>query len=200
MILQLGVALAAAGTAILQTAVSTLFQRGPQPRQLTPREIGVIVREDQRLRLLGERAIVGEDPFTGGTLLARESQTLIPGLIEQLTLEAAVRREETRLGLREIPTARQLLAGRFPVTPREIAAARALSGTPRVVSDPLAPPMVDPPTRPAGVVTDPEPPPLEGMIPITPGPVLRRTGVPIGCFPGTIAGRRACAPLRSAFV
>ncbi len=195
MILQLGVILGAAGSAILQTGISTLFPSGPEPRGLTTREVGRIVRADQRLTLLGERAVIGEDPFTGGTLLLRESQTLLPGLVEQLALEAAVRREETRLGLREIPTPRQLSAGEFPFP--GTAAARALSGSPRVVAS--LPPGGPPPEFRREIPR----PPVTGPVGVPEPPMIPRGGGPIlapGCFPGTLAGRRACQPLRSAFV
>jgi len=194
----IGGALEGLGLGILTSAAGTLFKQGPQPRELTPREIGVIVKEDARLRLLGESAALTQDPVTGGTLLFRSSQADIPGLINELALQAAVRlAEQAEFGT--TPGARQLSGGEFPNTPSQIAAARAISGTPRVVIDPLPTMPLPPPPLPM-VVTDP---PLdEGPIPRLPGPILRREGrdvLPPGCFPGTIAGRKACQPLRSAF-
>jgi len=192
----IGGALEGLGLGVLTSAVGTFFNRGPPTRELTPREIGVIVKEDARLRLLGERAALTEDPITGGTLLFRSSQADIPGLINQLALEAAVRKAE-QAAFGTTPGARQLSGGEFPQTAREIAAARAISGSPRVVIDPLPTMPLPPPLLPM-VVTDP---PLdEGPIAPLPGPILRREGravLPPGCFPGTIAGRRACQPLRS---
>lgn len=194
----IGGALEGLGLGVLTTALGTFFKSGPSPRELTPREIGTIVKEDARLRLLGETAALAEDPITGGTLLFRSSQADIPGLINQLALEAAVRKAE-QAAFGTTPGARQLSGGEFPQTAREIAAARAISGSPRVVIDPL--PTMPLPPPPKMVVTDP---PVDGPIPRLPGPILRdfaagRDVLPPGCFPGTIAGRRACQPLRSSF-
>ncbi len=195
----IGGALEGLGLGLLTSAAGTLFNQGPPARELTAREIGQIKKEDDRLRLLGETAALTEDPITGGTLLFRSSQADIPGLINQLALEAAVRKaEQAEFGT--VPGERQLSGGEFPVTAQQIAAARAISGSPRVVIDPL-------PTMPLPPPPQMEPdPPLDdvGRIPPLPGPILRDFAagrvLPPGCFPGTIAGRRACQPLRSAFV
>jgi len=194
----IGGALEGLGLGLLTSAAGTLFKQGPQARELSPREIGVIVKEDARLRLLGERAELTPDPITGGTLLFRSSQADIPGLINQLALEAAVRKAEQE-AFGTTPGARQLTGGEFPQTAREIAAARALSGSPRVViDDPLPTMPLPPPPLPIGSL---RPPLVEGSLRpegIEEGS-LRRDVLPPGCLTGTIAGRRACQPLRSAF-
>lgn len=95
MIIQLGAILGGLGAGIIQAGVQTLF-RPAAARGLTNAEFAEIRAAEQRLSALGEAALTSTDPFTGGTILFRSSQQRIPGLIENLALDAALRAESER--------------------------------------------------------------------------------------------------------
>jgi len=92
MIMQVGLILGTLG--LVREGVTALFPRNAPRKGFTPAEFSEILRAEARLEPLGERARTTIDPFTGGNLLFRSSQELIPGLVEQLAFEAAVRRGE----------------------------------------------------------------------------------------------------------
>jgi len=98
MIIQLGAIIGGLGSGIVSTGLQTLLGRRRAARGLDPQEFSEIQVAQQRLGRVGERPVTTSDPFsaTGGTLLFRESQLGIPGLVEQLSFEAAVRRESQR--------------------------------------------------------------------------------------------------------
>lgn len=174
MILQLGVALLGqAALGILMQGVQLFRPRAPVPR-LTATEIGQLALSGARLGRRDETLGVADDPFTGGTLAFRESQAQVPGLVEQLALEAAIRREVARL----------------PVPTRE-------SSAPLLFFNPSAP------GPPGPLPGDPMPRlpriPISG--PTAGEAIVARMAIPtspavpgFACNPSTLAGRRACTP------
>lgn len=80
----------------LQSGVGRVLGEITRPRspKLSPRQIASTLRETQVARLRGEALQTATDPFTGGLVTFTESQA---GVAPQLVLEAALRRESSRL-------------------------------------------------------------------------------------------------------